>query len=90
MFKMEKDKGKGGVQMEFCPLSEIIPSCVGIISVLKAIETQFKFIIYPLNVNWKFLGYRRISTERKKIERTLLFIILVKCFTVSVDVRLLR
>lgn len=84
MFKMEKEKGRGRGQMEFCPLSEIIPFCVGM---FKAVETQFKFIICPLSVNWKFLGYRGISTERKESERNLLFIILVKCFTVSIDVR---
>lgn len=37
--------------MEFCPPSEIIPFCVELISILKAIETQFKFIICLLNVN---------------------------------------
>lgn len=58
-------------------------------SILKAVETQFKFIICPLNVNWKFLGYRRISTERKGIERSLLLIILVQCFTESINVSLL-
>lgn len=48
MFKMEKEKGRGRGQMEFCPLSEIIPFCVGM---FKAVETQFKFIICPLSVN---------------------------------------
>lgn len=76
---------KGRVQMEFCPLSEIIPFCVGITSVFKALETQFKFIICCLNVNWSSL----VTGERKEIERTLLFIIFLKCFTVTIDVRLL-
>lgn len=49
MFKMEKEKEKGRVQMEL--LSEIIPFCVGLISILKAVETQLKFVICPLNVN---------------------------------------
>lgn len=67
MFKMEKEEEKERVQMELCPLSEIIPFCVGLISILKAIGTRFKFIICPLNVNLEFLGYRRIRTERKEI-----------------------
>lgn len=65
MFKIEQKKGEGRVQMGLCLLSQMSYHPVYF---LKAIETQFKFIICPLNVNRKFLFTGKAALKERRLK----------------------